>query len=163
MISGSVGAMIFGETRLTNDMDVVIELDDVRVDAFLKSFQSDSYYVPPNDVVIEEIRRRGQFNILHIDSGSKVDLIIRKDTDFAREEFSRKRITPFSQKLEVQSATPEDIIISKLNYYNISASEKHIQDILGILAVSGEELDHKYLTAWVDRLGFTSVWNTIVE
>ncbi len=161
MISGSIGAMIYGEPRLTNDMDIVIELNELLVEPLLNHFLSEAFYVPPTDVVTEEIGRRGQFNILHIDSGSKVGLIIRKDTEFAREEFSRRRLTPFSEKVEAQSATPEDIIISKLNYYKIGGSEKHIQDIRSMVAVSGEELDFNYLRDWVDRLDLKSEWRAI--
>jgi len=158
MVTGSVGAMLYGEPRMTNDMDVVIEPLPAHAALLARLFEGDDYYFPPVEVVTEEIRRRGQFNILHVGSGSKVDLIVRKETEIARAEFARRQSVPFSADLDSASATPEDIIISKLAYYQISPSQKHIGDIRGILAVSGDDLDRSYLNEWIERLELGSAW-----
>ncbi len=68
-------------------------------------------------------------------------------------EFARRIRVPFSEKLEASSATPEDIILSKLQSYEIGKSEKHFEDIRGILRVSGGELDMRYLREWSEALG----------
>jgi len=158
MVTGSVGAMLYGEPRMTNDMDVVIDPSPARVPLLVLAFSGEDYYFPPAEVVTEEIRCRGQFNILHVGSGSKVDLIVRRDTEFARNEFARRKVVAFSARLDSMSATPEDIILAKLAYYHMSPSQKHVEDIRGILAVSGDELDGSYLHEWIARLGLTEVW-----
>ncbi|OGV74354.1 MAG: hypothetical protein A3K19_27355 [Lentisphaerae bacterium RIFOXYB12_FULL_65_16] len=161
MVTGSVGAMLYGEPRMTNDMDVVIDPDPRQVSVLARAFEGDDFYFPPLDTVFEEIRCRGQFNILHVGSGSKVDLIVRKDTEFARTEFGRRQVVPFSARVDSSSATPEDIILAKLIYYRMGSSQKHIDDIRGILAVSAEVLDLAYLNAWVDRLDLRQVWHMV--
>ena len=161
MVTGSIGAMLYGEPRMTNDMDVVIDPKPFHAALLARLFASEDHYIPPVEVIVDEIQRRGQFNILHVGTGSKVDLIIRKQTDFAETEFARRQSVPFSADLDSASATPEDIIISKLTYYQMSPSSKHIDDIRGILAVSGNDLDHNYLREWVQRLGLTNAWQRV--
>jgi len=109
-------------------------------------------------VVQAEILRQGQFNIIHLESGAKVDFVIRKNTEFAIEEFSRRVTIPFSDDTDVCSATPEDVILSKLMYFQIGESEKHLRDIRSIITVSGTDLDMEYLDGWVCRLGLEEQW-----
>ncbi len=158
MITGSVGAIIYGEPRLTNDMDVVVELPADKIDDLSKRFPSPDFYFPPPNSIRDEISRRGQFNIIHVGSGSKVDLIIRKATEFARTEFARKQKVHFSENLQVDSATPEDIIISKLRYFQMGGSPKHLLDIEGILRISGKMMDREYLQDWIGKLGLGEEW-----
>ncbi len=122
MVVGSVGSMLYGEPRLTNDMDVVVDLAPGQAAGLARAFASAQFYFPPIETVLEAIRSRGQFNIIHIGSGSKVDAIVRKDDAFAREEFSRRRSVPFSARIECMSATPEDILLAKLRWMKAGGS-----------------------------------------
>ena len=158
MVTGSIASMMYGEPRLTIDLDVVIELDPSRIDALSASFPAPDFYFPPAEFVHDYVRRRGQFSILHVKSGSKADMIIRKDTGFAQTEFQRKRRVPFSPTLDVASATPEDVILSKLLYYREGESEKHLRDIHGILVAWRDRLDRPYLQEWIKRLGLDPEW-----
>ena len=47
MIVGSIASMTYGEPRLTNDMDLVIEIDPVDVPNIAKIFPVADYYLPP--------------------------------------------------------------------------------------------------------------------
>jgi len=163
MLTGSVGAFAYGEPRLTNDMDVVVDLSPAKVDGLAREFSSKGYYFPPRAAVLAEILRRGQFNILHVESGSKVDLIIHKGTPFAHTEFARKLLLPFSPEFDSPTATAEDIIISKLDYFRRGGSQKHLSDILGILRVSGETLNLSYLATWVGRLDLNNEWQQVLK
>ena len=58
---------------------------------------------------------------------------------------------------------PEDLILYKLKYYDISEQTKHVRDILGILLARGPELDWDYLSHWVGQLHLAKVWQTIVS
>ncbi|MBI4606075.1 MAG: hypothetical protein HY721_29260 [Planctomycetes bacterium] len=161
MITGSVGAFAYGEPRMTNDMDVVVELPAQKVDALAQEFPPGAFYFPPRDSILAEIRTRGQFNVIHVESGSKVDVILRKDTVFARIEFGRKRSLPFSRGFAADTASAEDIILSKLDFYRKGGSEKHMTDILGMLRVSGATLDLEYLREWSQALGLEDLWRSV--
>lgn len=156
MVVGSIASMIYGEPRMTHDMDVVVLLapkDASRVESI---FSEDQYYCPPIEVIRNEIVHRGQFNLIHHESGLKVDIVIRKDTEFAVNEFGRRRKVPFFNGNEVFIASPEDIVIAKLEYFRLGGSEKHLRDIRGILAES--EVDMTYLHLWVEKLGLANQW-----
>ncbi len=158
MITGSVGAMLYGEPRLTNDMDVVVMMAPHHIQPLTNAFNEPAFYVPPPETILDAIRQRGQFNLIHVDSGSKVDLILRKQTDFALAEFERRRPVVFTEHIESQSATAEDIIVAKLMYFREGRSQKHLDDIAGMLRTMGDQLDHGYVDSWVARLDLAHEW-----
>jgi hypothetical protein len=158
MIAGSVAAMLYGEPRLTNDMDVVAELAPDHIEPLLAQFQTDEYYVPSPAFVRSIVANGGAFNVIHVPSASKVDLIIRRRNDFATVEFSRRRSLPFTDGFDAFVATPEDVILSKLLFYREGRSEKHLTDIAGVLRVSAGQIDESYIESWVQRLGLVDGW-----
>lgn len=156
MVVGSIASMIYGEPRMTHDMDVVIHLPPQDAQKFATMFPDDEYYCPPEEVIRAEIVHRGQFNLIHHESGLKIDIVIRKSTEFAATEFGRRRKAPFWNGHQVYIASPEDVIIAKLEYLRQGGSEKHTKDIRGILAET--EVDQTYLDHWVQKLGLSPQW-----
>jgi len=150
MVVGSIASMTYGEPRMTNDMDVVIDILPVDAQRIEKLFPIDKYYCPPIEVLKSEIIQKGQFNLIHQDTGLKIDLMIRKNNAHSIEEFDRRQKVPFISGKSIFMATPEDIIIKKLIFYRDGQSEKHITDIRGIL--SDSIIDTKYLDAWILKL-----------
>ena len=158
MVAGSVAAMLYGEPRMTNDMDVVVELGSHQVDGLLAHFGGDDFYAPSADFIRSVIVKGGSVAIIHVPSASKVDLIVRRRTDFGEHEFSRRQRMPFAEQLDAVVATPEDVIVSKLASYAEGHSEKHLVDIAGILRVSAGRIDEPYVESWVTRLGLQDGW-----
>lgn len=159
MVVGSVASMIYGEPRLTKDMDVVIEVQPTGMDLLYGAFPEKDYYVPPKEILQAEITARGQFNLIHHASGLKIDLIIRKNSPHAIEEFQRRQKKPFGDRFDAFVAAPEDVIIKKLGYFREGGSEKHLNDIRGILAHT--EIDRSYLERWIRDLGLGDIWRRI--
>ena len=56
-------------------------------------------------------------------------------------------------------ASPEDLIIKKLDYYREGLSEKHLLDIRDILM--NVEIDESYMNYWVEKMGLTSYWQKV--
>jgi len=94
LITGSVAAMAYGEPRLTNDIDVVADVQTIHISGLLESFPAYEYYLD-EDMIREAIKRFSQFNIIHPVSGLKVYVMIKKETPFEQSRFSRiKRFHP---------------------------------------------------------------------
>jgi hypothetical protein len=90
MVVGSIASMIYGEARLTRDMDLVIDILPSDAQKFESLFPLEQFYCPPLEVVKSEIVHRGQFNLIHHDTGLKIDMMVRKATEHSVVEFERK-------------------------------------------------------------------------
>lgn len=111
------------------------------------------------EILSDEIRNRGQFNLLHVPTGLKIDVMVKKITAFDQSRFSRISRIELWEGFTASIASPEDIIIKKLEFYREGGSEKHIRDIRGI--VSNTEVDSVYLDEWVEKLHLQNEWAQI--
>lgn len=146
MISGSIALNIYTIPRMTRDIDIVIELEESRVDEFVAMFP-DSYY--NKETIKSEIRKQGMFNIIDHKTGFKVDFILRKNTEYFNLAFSRrKRIKELNTEIWVISL--EDLIISKIIWIQDLQSEKQIDDIKGLML--NTDKDESYINFWINKL-----------
>ena len=159
MISGSIASIAYGKPRLTYDMDIIIDLDQSQAKDLASSFDKE-WSVDLEDI-LEAIQKRGHFNIIHFQSGSKIDFFLRGETKFAQTEFERRRKEKFDKKRQASFATPEDIIIKKLDYYQHGGAEKHLEDIRGILEISKELLDFPYINRWTKKKKTDEIWKNL--
>jgi hypothetical protein len=162
LLVGSVASAAYGEPRLTLDIDVVADIPEDRLARFLSFFPREEFYVSW-DAVSEAVRQKRQFNIIHPASGLKVDVVVRKPDAFDRSRFSRKRAIRVFPDLPAVFASPEDVIIKKLEYYRDGGTEKHLRDISGILRVSGDGLDLEYIKRWADAKDLSDVWLAVLS
>lgn len=159
LIVGSIASMVYGEPRLTRDMDVVLDIKSDDAQKFETLFQQPNYYCPPYEVLSDEIRNRGQFNLLHVSSGLKIDIMIKKTTAFDQSRFDRVQKIELWPGLFAKLASAEDIIIKKLEFYREGGSEKHLRDIRGIQ--TNTELDEAYLNEWISKLHLEKEWTQV--
>lgn len=112
MVAGSIASAHHGEARSTQDIDIVIDPDVDRMGMLLARLRSSGSYVGDG---IAALADRSQFNVIDTSSGWKVDMIIRKDRPFSREEFRRRQPTAIGAVV-VHMVSPEDSILSKLEW-----------------------------------------------
>jgi hypothetical protein len=145
--------------RSTQDIDVVIDPSASSLDAFLAALLPADYYLD-SDAAHDALRRRSQFNIIDMETGWKVDLIVRKARPFSVEEFRRREAAElFGTK--VYLATAEDSIIAKLEWAKLGDSERQLRDVAGIMSVRGAALDRAYIEHWVAALGLEDQWSRV--
>ncbi len=157
MIAGSFASTYYGVPRTTHDIDIVVDPTFRSLKALLEFLPEDEYYVS-EDTALDALKNRGQFNIIDLETGWKVDLIIRKSREFSAAEFGRR--TPRRLLgLDVFVATAEDTVLAKLEWAQRSESERQLRDVAGVIRVSGAELDLEYMQGWVRRLGLSDEWN----
>lgn len=84
------------------------------------------------------------FNVIEIATGWKLDLVIRKARPFSIGEMQRRTRTKILG-MDVPTATAEDTIIAKLEWAKLGASDRQVEDVVGILRVRGTDLDLDYI------------------
>jgi hypothetical protein len=95
MVAGSFASTHHGVPRSTYDIDLVIDPTREALDRFVRSLAAERFYVSA-EAAQEAWQRRGQFNVVDRATGWKIDLILRKDRAFSREEFGRRRPLRYS-------------------------------------------------------------------
>jgi hypothetical protein len=163
MVSGSVASMVYGEPRLTNDIDIILHLDANSASLIAGAFPPAAFYSPPEEIIVIESRRRrrGHFNLIHHETGHKADIYLADDDPLHVWGFSKRRRIALAQDKALWVAPPEYVILRKLEYFKEGGSEKHRNDIQGILEASGDSLDMDALTQWVTRLAVSAEWADI--
>lgn len=164
MVTGSVAGIVYGEPRVTHDVDLVVELDAHRIDDFVVLFPADEFYCPPKAVIGTEIRRdtRGHFNLIHHASGFKADVYPVGRDPLHVWAMGRRRDTEIGG-MQVWLAPPEYVILRKLQFYQEGGSDKHLRDIHSMLEMSASAIDRDELEARVVQLGLTSVWRELPQ
>lgn len=162
LVTGSTASIAYGEPRFTNDIDILIDLPVKQVDAFCDSFPEDEFYLNRETVRIA-VRDAFQFNLIHPTSGLKIDFIVLTTCEYDRSRVARRRRLPVLADRDVSFASPEDVIVKKMLYYQEGESQKHLRDIGGIMRVQGAKLDREYVADWARRTGVGDVWTQIVE
>lgn len=79
-----------------------------------KCFPEDEYYFDA-DSATKAIRRRSQFKIIHPSSGLKVDMMIPTKQPFDKSRFARVRRMKSDPATEVNFASPEAVILKKMD------------------------------------------------
>lgn len=161
-ITGSCASISYGEPRLTNDIDIVADISAKDIPSLLGYFPLPEFYLS-EDAIREAIATRGQFNIIHPTSGLKVDIIIRKGSEYDGLQFERCQRIPLSKNKTANFASPEDVIVMKMEYYRMGGSEKHLRDITGMMKISGKTIDCQYISLWAKRFGLAEIWEAILK
>jgi len=160
MVAGSLGSSLHGRPRATNDVDLVIDPTESQFREFLDSLGSD-YYVN-QETAWAALRTRSAFNVIDIKTGWKADLRVRGARAFSKREFERRQKATILD-MELWVLSPEDAILSKLEWAKESASEQQMRDVLGILQIQGRKLDERYLWKWAQSLGVQDTLRKLCE
>lgn len=157
-VTGSVASMMYGEPRFTNDVDIVLELAADAVPRFIAAYPDAEFYVPPEEVLVVEVRRaqRGHFNVIHHDTGFKADFYPVGNDALQRWALDGAR------RIDVEGATlavapPEYVVVRKLEYFREGGSQKHLADIAAMLQAL-DDFDRATVERHVARLGLADEW-----
>lgn len=160
-VTGSVAAILYGEPRFTNDVDIVVDLPFGRIHDLCAAFPEPDFYVS-EESARRAVAKSGQFNVIHPAGGLKLDLMVAERSAFNTSRFARAKELGAIEGARVYFASPEDIVLKKLDYYREGHSEKHLRDIAGIFRVSGDQLDLEFIGSWVERLGLEEEWQALL-
>lgn len=149
MVTGSVAVSFYAQPRMTRDVDLVVELQPSDAERLAALFGEE--FDCHADRMRDAIARRSMFNLIHTGAVVKIDIIVRKDGAYRKEEFRRRRSAEVDGvRMWVVSA--EDLILSKLDWARSSRSEVQLQDVRNVITAQ-PALDWPYVDAWAARLG----------
>lgn len=156
MLTGSFAAAYHGVPRATLDIDLVIEATESQLRTLVDRLRQEEQYVSL-DAALEACANQSLFNVIDPGSGWKVDLIIRKDRPFSREEFNRRIPITFDD-IHLSIASLEDVILSKLEWARLGGSARQLEDVAELLRVRAPDLGVEYLHRWIPALDVGEEW-----
>ena len=145
MLTGSFALGYYGKPRMTRDLDFVVALMDQHVPALVQGFSAD-FYIDENDAR-SAIKSQRMFNLMHLGSGIKVDLIVRKDSEYRHVEFARRKSVNLAGIATWITARDSD-------------SELQKRDVRTLL---DETVDWPYLREWAPKLGVNDMLDEIAK
>src|SRR5262249_55978040 len=148
MVVGSFASTVYGEPRLTLDIDIV-DLELSQVGPLCSAFPASEFYVSV-PAAEDAVRRRKQFKLIHPSSGNKIDFMTARLDPWGRQQLQRRRKREFLLGVSAWAASPEDVILARMIYYREGQSPKHTRDIAGMLRISASEIDQTYISEWSD-------------
>lgn len=162
LLTGSVAAMLYGEPRVTHDVDLVVFLRPEDTKRLTEAYPLPEFYVPPVEVINVEVsrERKGQFNVIHSASGLKADFHTVNRDEFHAWAFRNVRNYTIGNQA-IRLAPPEYVIVRKLEYFREGGSEKHLRDIRAMLNVSGESINREDLNFWIQRQSVEEQWKRV--
>jgi hypothetical protein len=159
-IGGSIASSIYGIARATMDVDIVADIPIDQIPT-LKHRLEKEYYIDET-MIREAAAGLSSFNLIHLGTMIKIDVFFHKTNSYAKQALLRKRKDTLSESdaaLEFYFSSPEDIIINKLQWYEMGnrMSERQWLDVLGVLKVQGSNLDKEYLNHWCEKLNILTL------
>lgn len=162
MIIGGQAVLLYGEPRLTADIDVTIGLDLSGLGRLLK-MSEDAGLAPLPEKIDEFVKQTMVLPVRDPKTSVRVDFVL-SFTPYEAEAIRRARQVRI-QNTDVAFAAPEDVIIHKI----FSGRPRDIEDIDGIL-LKQRKLDRAYIEKWLaefDRTfpgkGFLASFRAISE
>lgn len=161
MLTGSFASSIHGVPRMTLDADIVADINASQAEQLAELLGGD-FYVDV-EMIEDAVEQRTSFNLIHLDSMFKVDVFVLAERPLDRSGFQERQKAQFVSALpeEVFVATPEFIIVKKLEWYEAGGrvSDQQYRDVLGVIEVqtASGTLDWVKMEKWVRDLGLASL------
>lgn len=153
-VGGSVASSAHGFGRSTQDIDLVAAVRPEHVQPLAALLAGEFYVSEPK--IRAAVAHESCFNVIHLPTMFKVDVFVLKTRPFDQVAFRRAspgRIGLPDDFLDVALASPEDVVLNKLEWYRAGDEVSEWSDVLGVLKVCAPRLDGDYLRHWAAELG----------
>lgn len=148
MATGAVAAVIYGEPRLTLDIDLVLRISPLDISRFTSAFPVAEF-------------EHAHFNLLHLETGLRADIYLAGvDPLDAWGLANRRREEVLGETVWMAPATY--VIVRKLEYFVQGGSSKHVSDIQAMLRISPDLIDMPVVKAFVAERGLEEAWQKIL-
>jgi len=146
MLVGGVAMSFYNRFRFTADIDCVLQIYPHGIEKIVNYFPEWKGFLES----FQDSAKQGiLFNITDFETGVKYDFMLYQDSEYDWTAFERRRKVEFMD-IECYISSPEDLVISKLRWYELSKSAKQLEDIKFLLKETS--LNYQYLESWAQRL-----------
>jgi len=136
VIIGGFAATMYGITRATFDIDIILDLKEEHIQALAAAYPPPRFYADPEQMRTA-VNHRSSFNIIDSSRGEKADLFpLTMDPRYQPAFAHRMRQVidlPDMSPLTVWAARPEDVIVGKLLAWDEGRSGRHTADIFEMM------------------------------
>ena len=165
VVGGSLASSVSGEPRSTLDVDLVVAIGAADVDPLLAALGDDFH--ADAQALHRAVRQRSSANLFHRATSTKVDLFVLGGSPLDQQALDRRvrlRVATNPDRF-LYVYTPEDILLQKLRWYRRGGevSDRQWRDVLGIVAVQGDDLDDAYLRRGARLLAVTDLLERVLQ
>jgi hypothetical protein len=157
-IGGSLASSFYGVPRSSLDIDVLTSLLPEQVAPLVTGLE-ESYYVA--QARAQEAAEQGtSFNVIHLESMTKIDVFVARSDRFRLESLRRGRTEILAEGVRaVFMTSAEDIVLHKLLWFRKGGgtSTQQWMDVVGMLRMCGPKLDRRYLEKWAGDLSLSDL------
>lgn len=157
-VCGSLASSAHGMIRTTMDVDLIADLRQEHVSMFVDLLKG-SFFID-DEMIRSAIEHHRSFNIIHLESMFKVDIFTPTRREFDQNQLSRRQETKLGEEqIRLFILSPEDIVLAKLEWYRLGGevSDQQWRDILGVLLIKQDQLDHHYMQEMADQMNTTDL------
>lgn len=142
-VIGGVAVAVWGEPRVTRDVDIKVLLGRDAAPRLLEAIGPDYTSLQP-----EPLAALARSGVLFVQDacGTRLDLLL-ADVSFDTEAIQRAREVTLQPGLAAWVCSPEDLIIYKL----ISTRQRDHADAESVIRRQGDALDDQYVVTWLRR------------
>jgi len=164
-VGGSYASSLYGEARATRDVGLIAAVAGRHAGPLVATLGSGFY--ADEAQIAAAAQNQGSFNLIHMDTMSKIDVYPVWRTEFGVTQLARRRPTRVGGgvPLDLYVTSPEDIVLAKLDWYRQGGeqSDRQWRDVLGVLRVQSNALDRVYLEYWAKRLRISDLLNRALK
>lgn len=159
MLVGAYSSNAYGIARSTHDADFVVVVQPGQLRALAERLGPD--FTLDRQIRMEGITGSVRNIITHQPTHFDIELFRLNAKDEHHDERFRRRCRQRIEEIQRDAwiPTPEDVVIQKLRWKR----RKDLDDVVGVLSVSGPSIDWIYLRSWTTKHGTDSLLQELLK
>ncbi len=158
MLVGSNSSSAYGIPRSTQDADFFIELGATSIGELTRRV-APSIRIDPQ-MGFETVTMTRRYVAEVVGTPFQIEFFLLNDDPHNQERFRRRqRVLVLGR--EIWMPTPEDVIVTKLQWALLGNRSKDRDDARGVIAVQGARIDWDYVHRWCEQQGTRALLDEI--